>query len=360
MNPSPRRHVGLLLCVIAMAMAAAVGALAADDAGTADVSSDAGADVSSDAGSDDVRPSVDAGSSSAPAPTPEQPPLPPLPTTAPTAISDGVVVVVADQPTPLVFHLPLGNTDERQRATNAGHALRNALELRPVDGAPRAEVLVADDAARIRIWGRTVATFNEADARAAGYPSLTVFGEQLETRLLHFVAGYEERRSLQQLAFHIFFSVFLCLLGLLTLRGIGRAFVRFDAAVESRELRPLVLLGVPVLSSDAVRGLLATAMVFARVVAVAGVIVVVVGASLAQFDTTRPLLELEDLVGQVLGGSGADKVGHGPRPSLIHVNDLLSLIRIVVRFGWAQRLWPVVSSVDGRSHLSAFLRLRRG
>jgi hypothetical protein len=107
------------------------------------------------------------------------------------------------------------------------------------------------------------------------------------------VTTWQRRHSLQALAFHIFFSVTLIVLAVLTLRGLNRAMTRADAAIEDRAaaIKPLVLFDVPVLSSDAARGLLATGLVLGRVLGFFVVVVATVGGVLAQFDATRPLLE---------------------------------------------------------------------
>ena len=183
----------------------------------------------------------------------------------------------------------------------------------------------------IRVRGRAVATLDEEDAKAAGSPSLVIYGDELETRLLHFVDEHRERHSLQQLAFHVFFSVFLVLLGFLTLRGLNRAFARADTFIEDRDHRPLSVFDVQVLSADAVRGLLATVLLMGRALAAVVVVVVVIAAVLAQFEATRPLLQRIAAAGGRPLLSALETV-IAALPGLVLAALLLLLLRGALRF----------------------------
>jgi small-conductance mechanosensitive channel len=202
-------------------------------------------------------------------------------------------VVVEELSTPLSFSVPSQGKDPRRRASEASAAFKAALRAEAPKDAPAAQVVQQDGVAIVKVRGRTVATLTIADAIAAGAVSMETFAEERETRLVEFVENYESRHSLQQLAFHIFFSVFLCVLAVLALRGLNAAFRRADAAVEDRAatIKPLVVFDVPLLSSDAMRGILATALVVGRVVSVVVVVVAATAGVMAQFERTRPLLE---------------------------------------------------------------------
>lgn len=204
-----------------------------------------------------------------------------------------VAVVVDELTTPVFFQLAASGKQPRRRAAEASAAFAAALRTPPVANMPSAQVVVRDGLALVKVRGRTVAALSSQDAIAAGATSMPAFAEELETHLVEFVGAYDTRSSLQDLAFHVFFAVFLAVLAVLTLRGLNGAISRANTAIEDRAatIKPLTMLGIQLLSSDAVRGLLGTALVMGRVAAVLGVVVVAVAGILAQFDRTRPLLE---------------------------------------------------------------------
>jgi hypothetical protein len=261
------------------------------------------------------------------------------PTAAPPFIATGVAllpsfsVIVDELTTPVVFQIASGGKEPRRRAAEASAAFAAALRTQPVADTPPAQVVVVDGMALVKIRGRTVTALMNEDAIAAGATSLSAFAEELETRLVEFVDTHQARSSLQQLAFHVFFSVFLAVLAVLTLRGLNRAFARADSAIEDRAaaFKPLRLFDVALLSSDAVRGLIGTALVMGRVVSVIGVVVSATAGILAQFDRTRPLLEsLAAAAGRpVLGGL---ETFVAAVPGLVLAGVLLVLLRGGLRF----------------------------
>ncbi len=202
-------------------------------------------------------------------------------------------VVVDELSTPLAFTVAAQGKDPRRRAAEASASFKAAFKADAIEDAAAARVVVQDGLAIVKIRGRTVATLTMADAVAAGAVSMETFAEERETRLVEFVEDYEARHSLQQLAFHVFFSVFLVVIGVLALRGLNAGFSRADAAVEDRAavIKPLVVFDIPLLSSDAMRGLIATGLVVGRVVGVTAVVVATAAGVLAQFERTRPLLQ---------------------------------------------------------------------
>jgi len=265
--------------------------------------------------------------------------VPEPPAAAPSFMTTGVAllpsfaVIVDELTTPVVFQVPSGGKEPRRRAAEASAAFAAALRTQPVADTPAAQVVVVDGMALVKIRGRTVTALTTQDAIAAGPTSMSAFAEELETRLVEFVDTHQARSSLQELAFHVFFSVFLAVLAVLTLRGLNRAFARADSAIEDRAatIRPLVVFDVPLLSSDAVRGLLGTALVMGRVSSVVGVVVAATAGILAQFDRTRPLLEsLAAAAGRpVLRGLEAFIAAV---PGLVLAGVLLVLLRGSLRF----------------------------
>jgi hypothetical protein len=205
------------------------------------------------------------------------------------AAANAAAVMVDGLASPLVFFRAEGALSAQARADQAATLWAGAAAQRGVD-VDGARVDVDADHATVRIYGKAVATLGLADAQAAGAPTVAVYAEQLQTALVPFVASLEERSSLKALLFHVFLSVTLVLVGVLTLRGARRAFARVDASVDERALPPLSVLGVTVLSADAVRGLLTSMLGVVRVVAYLSVVVVTAVAVFAQFPSTRAIV----------------------------------------------------------------------
>lgn len=242
-------------------------------------------------------------------------------------------VVVHDTVTPLVFRRALAEKPARVRAREATMAFTSAIELPALPGAPPAQVVVVGSEARVFVRGRAVTTFTDADRLASGAVTLTAWAAELETRLTGFVEDAERRHAYREFAFHLFFAVFALLMAGLTLRALNRAFARADTAIEDRagSLKPLVVLGAELLSSDAVRSLLGTGLVVVRVVSLGGTVVVALVTVLAQFERTRPLLSrLGSSIGrpvlQALEGALASL------PGLVLAGVLLVLLRAALRF----------------------------
>ncbi len=242
-------------------------------------------------------------------------------------------VVVHDTVTPLVFRRALAEKPARVRAREATMAFTSAIELPALPGAPPAQVVVVGSEARVFVRGRAVTTFTDADRLASGAVTLTAWAAELETRLTGFVEDAERRHAYREFAFHLFFAVFALLMAGLTLRALNRAFARADTAIEDRagSLKPLVVLGAELLSSDAVRSLLGTGLVVVRVVSLGGTVVVALATVLAQFERTRPLLSrLGSSIGrpvlQALEGALASL------PGLVLAGVLLVLLRAALRF----------------------------
>ncbi|MDP3236655.1 MAG: mechanosensitive ion channel [Myxococcales bacterium] len=255
------------------------------------------------------------------------------PPDAGAAPAEELTVVVHDTVTPLVFRRALAEKPARVRAREATTAFTSAIELPALPGAPMAQVVVVGAEARVFIKGRVVTTFTDADRLASGAVSLTAWAAELETRLTGFVEDAERRYAYREFAFHLFFAVFVLLMAGLTLRALNRAFARADTTIEDRagSLKPLVVLGAELLSSDAVRSVLGTGLVVVRVVSLGGTVVVALAAVLAQFDRTRPLLSrLGSSIGRpVLQGLEGALASF---PGLVLAAVLLVLLRAALRF----------------------------
>lgn len=214
------------------------------------------------------------------------------PAPAPAAAGAAFAARVHERDSPLVFRVEHAGKDARRRAVDAGDALAAALEAEAPEDAPLVEVAVLGDVAQVRVRGRAVATVSAADAAAEGAPGLTPHAEELETRLLPFVQEELRRSSAQAIALSVFLFVFFGVLGVLTLRALRNAFERLERLLEERgaSLEPLKILSIPLLSSQALRGLLVVGLFVGRILGYIVVVVVALGAALSQFEATRPWL----------------------------------------------------------------------
>lgn len=230
-----------------------------------------------------------------------------------------------EQPSPLVFRLPVRGKDAPTRARQAGTALASALDNAPIPDAPLVEVKIDGDVADVRVQGRSVAFLSVDDARAAGAPALQPYAAELETRLYDFVRSQLTRSTLQTFALHLFLSVFIGVLVFLTLRALRGAFDRWEQSLEDRggDLRPISVFKVPVLGGEALRGLLAFGLAVGRALAYATTILVGAAAILGQFDATRPFLG--DVAQRVV-----DPLRDGVGEAVAAVPRLLLAVAIVV------------------------------
>lgn len=240
------------------------------------------------------------------------------------------MALVRERPTPLGFRISVGGRDARARADAAGAALRAALDAPAVEGAPVARVRVEGDAALVEVRGRAVATITRGDA-AAEAATIETYAALLETRLISFVNEELERSSYQSLALRIFLSVVFVLLALFTLRALRGAFERWEKSVETSAPEPLTVLGMPFLSSDARRGLVAVALVAGRVLSSIAVLVVLFGAILGQFDATRPLLARAGATAVAPVLRGADALVSAV-PGILLAITLVVATRALLRF----------------------------
>lgn len=197
---------------------------------------------------------------------------------------------VNEQASPLAFRVAHGNKDARTRAREASDAMEAAL-LSAVADAPLVQIERASGTAVVRVRGRAVATLTDADAQADGARELGPWAAELETRLHAFVRAEELRHSAQGVALRLFVSVALALLALLTIRALRIALSRLETNLEDPEgtqPKPLKLFGVPLLSGEAVRGLLLVGLMVGRIFGYFAVVVVALLSVFSQFDKTRP------------------------------------------------------------------------
>lgn len=184
--------------------------------------------------------------------------------------------------------------DAAARARAASEALTAAIDANaPANmDAPLVQVSVEDGAALVRVRGYLIIPLYAPDARAAGFPNLETYAQHLEARLKEFVPAQMTRGALQRTVLHLFLSVFLGLLGFIALGQIRALFNRAEAALDQRRetLAPFTILRIPVLSGDAVGGVMAFSLVVGRILGYAATLVAAISAILGQFDATAPWL----------------------------------------------------------------------
>jgi small-conductance mechanosensitive channel len=203
-----------------------------------------------------------------------------------------IAVTYHEQPSPLAFRLPAQGRSPAARAKSATSALSEALEqAADAKEPPLTSVTIEDGRAIVRVGQRIITNLYAADATAEGM-SLVRYAEQVESGLRAFVPAQLRRKALQLLALHIFLSVFLCVIGFITLRGLRGAFDRWEGELDERRgsFKPLTLLRVPVFSGEALGGALAFGLAVGRVTAYVATVLATLVAVLSQFELTQPLL----------------------------------------------------------------------
>lgn len=199
---------------------------------------------------------------------------------------------------PIEFYVGHGGKSARVRAKDATEALTAALEreLATEPEGPPAAVILERDRAVVRVRGMIVTTLFPEDAAAAGY-ALEEYADLLEGKLSSYVPGQLRRNTLQLFVLHVFVSVFLIVIAVLTLRFLRRAFDRWDDLVEHRAASAISVFRVPIFSPEAAKGTLAFGISVGRFLAYFLTIAAALAAILSQFETTRPLL------GRIVAGS---------------------------------------------------------
>ncbi|MGE0528818.1 MAG: mechanosensitive ion channel domain-containing protein [Bdellovibrionales bacterium] len=238
---------------------------------------------------------------------------------------------VQDRPTyPVVYREQVafvlsesaGGQDAATRARQASQALKVALESQGQNTAvsgtetgakegktgpePLLKVDKGQSKATLRVGEQVVLSLYAADAEAAGFVSLDDYVDHIRGLLQDFIARQQQKAWIQQTFLSVFMSIFFILLGFVLLVRLHRALNQADHILDEKKgtLRPLSIMGEPVLGGEAVGGLLAVALVVGRVLMYALTVAAVIFAILGQFDRTRDLLTstLRTTLARALGG----------------------------------------------------------
>jgi hypothetical protein len=236
----------------------------------------------------------------------------------------------------VAFTLPrtAAQPDPEVRARAATAALASALEASApaLPNAPLTSIVVEEGVGLVRVRGYLVLTVTLADAVAAGFPDLPSYGRHLESALETFLPNHLGRGPLHQWLLHVFLAAFLLLAGFVFLGQTRALFLRWEHRLDQRKetLAALTVLRVPILSREAVGGLLALGVTAGRWLAYVAVSVTTVSVVLAQFDATASLMGRSWEWAGTLALRGF-QTGMGVVPGLVLAGLLLLVVDVALR-----------------------------
>ena len=216
-------------------------------------------------------------------------------------------IIAHDAVSPLRFVRTEGKSAARARASLASRALVAALEANGnVEGGDDATVRVEDGSIVARIGGMFVASFTADDIAADGGGAPSAWAATRESQLSTFVAGQRRRDRIRHSVTQVTVSIAIALLAFLLLRTQRRVFASWQEALDQRgPLTAPIVLGVPLLSADAARALLVSALQIVRVVALGGTIFAAIVTIGGQFERSQPWVDslVDGLVSPVVRGA---------------------------------------------------------
>jgi small-conductance mechanosensitive channel len=216
------------------------------------------------------------------------------PATGTSSVALGrIAVTYREQP---VFYVADDDTRKaKERSKRLSSALATAVEAtaRADLDAPNAAVdFVGTSTVIVKVRGHIVGELYARDARAAGQPDLQAYAGSLEDGLGLFVADQRRKAALQGSAIRVVLAIVIIVIGLLLLRlsryGFRRADEYLDDRTDTGTLRPISLLGVPIIGPEALSAAAALAIAVGRIASYVGIIFVSLSLALSQFELTRP------------------------------------------------------------------------
>jgi hypothetical protein len=186
-----------------------------------------------------------------------------------------------------------GSKNARERAKRLTEALKAAIEAgeKATPESPNVELLPQQPPAlELRVRGYVIGVLTQEDAKATKHPDLEAYAKSLDEGLELFVADQRRKIALQGFAVRVAITLLVSIGGLFLLRGAQALFRRADEYLDehSSSLRPVRVLGVPVLGVEALGAALTFALAIGRILALASIAAVAIAIGLAQFETTRP------------------------------------------------------------------------
>lgn len=193
---------------------------------------------------------------------------------------------------PVFFIADDGSKAAKERAKRLTEALKTAIEApdKSTPEAPNVELEKHSTGVELHVRGYAVGTLTPQDALAAGHGDFDIYAKSLDEGLDLFIADQRRRIALQGFAVRVAITLLVSIGGLFLLRLAQALFRRADDYLDehSSSLRPVRVLGVPVLGVEALGAALTFALAIGRIVALASITALTVAIGLAQFDTTRP------------------------------------------------------------------------
>ncbi|HEY1098473.1 MAG TPA: mechanosensitive ion channel domain-containing protein [Myxococcota bacterium] len=234
------------------------------------------------------------------------------------AKGDPVDIVARDAVSPLRYVRAEGKASVRARAALASRALAAAFDTIAAskhddDDIAGASVRVEGEMVVARVGGVFVASFNAADVIADGGDTgdaddLASWAAVREPQLQAFVAAQQGRDRIRHTVTQVTLSIAILLLAFLLLRAQQRVFAGWQETLEQKgPLTAPVVLGVPLLSPDAARALLASGLQILRLLTMVGIVFAAVVTIGGQFERTRAQVDrlVDGLVSPVVGGAQA-------------------------------------------------------
>ncbi len=212
--------------------------------------------------------------------------------TAPSNNGQRFAVVYEDEDEP-VFYLsaPASGVNPAKRAQEAGRNL--TLAIQATRGTDEGELVTFERKGKkqavVFVRGYRIATLTAKDATLQGFADLDDYLAHVRTRLSQFVPEQMTRQLWQKRVLRVFMAVLFALLGLALLRQLSNAFNRAEEIVFQKRssLSALTLLGYPLISAQALGGLLAFGTTVGRAASYLTVVIATTGAVFSQFDSTR-------------------------------------------------------------------------
>jgi small-conductance mechanosensitive channel len=180
--------------------------------------------------------------------------------------------------------------DDATRTRRLSEALRGAIDApaRAHPDAPNIEIVrVSSSTVALRVRGYVIGDLYSSDAAPA--QTFDAYVAELAGGLELFVQDQRRKAALQGSALRVFFAALIIVIGLLVLRLARYLFKRADESIDDRAaaMKPITLLGVPIIGPEALGAAAALAVALGRITAYVGIIVATISLSLWQFELAR-------------------------------------------------------------------------
>lgn len=239
----------------------------------------------------------------------------------------------------VVFRLPYNDENHDQassKAKEASASLEKALsaELPLSEDAETVSVkLTNKNIVEVLVRGYKVFELNTMDQKASPYETMEEYYNFTSRELNSVIPQMVERIKFQKLALRFFLSVFFGLMGFVVFRRVIVLFNQADRLIEIKKetFRPMTFLSETLISGQTLGGLLASLLVFGRMITYLIVILTTAAAIFGQFQATRDMMST--FFGELI--SGAFKIVQSffeSIPGLLLAFLLLFTFQVSVKF----------------------------